>query len=247
MPFQIIPAIDLMSGSCVRLQQGDAARKTEYGVPPSMVAHGYEVNGAKRIHVVDLDGAFEGTPRNLDAIRAIRASAKCEIEVGGGIRDRSAVETLVNAGIDYVVIGTKALEDPEFLEETVRKFGSRIIVGADARNGFLSTRGWTRDTEIEAVPYLRKLREEVGVETVIFTDIARDGMFTSPNYEALAEVCAIEGLQVIASGGVGTIGDVKELLALNKPNLAGVIIGKALYDGRVSLREAVELASTQAK
>jgi phosphoribosylformimino-5-aminoimidazole carboxamide ribotide isomerase len=232
-----------MNGSCVRLQQGDASRKTEYNVPPEMVAHGYQVNGARRIHVVDLDGAFEGTPRNLEAIKKIRDATRAEIEVGGGIRDRTTIETLLESGVNYVVIGTKALEDSQFLADSMRDFGPHVILGADARNGFLSTRGWTHDTQIEAVPHIRKLSEEFGVHTVIFTDIARDGMFTSPNFAALSEVCSISGIQVIASGGVGTVEDIRALLALNKPNLTGVIVGKALYDGRVSLREAVELTS----
>lgn len=241
--FQIIPAIDLMEGSCVRLQQGDASRKTRYPEPPDLVAHGYETDGAKRIHVVDLDGAFSGQPCNTEAIRSIRAAVKADIEVGGGIRDRSSVETLLGIGVNYVVIGTKALEDPVFLEEMVRDYGERIIVGADARNGMLSTRGWTETTAVAAIPYLRELRDRTGVSTVIFTDIARDGMFTSPNYAILEQALMIEELEIIASGGVGSVDDVRALRALNKPNLLGVIVGKALYDGRVVLREAIHAAS----
>jgi phosphoribosylformimino-5-aminoimidazole carboxamide ribotide isomerase len=241
MKFQIIPAIDLMDGACVRLQQGDAARKTKYPAPPAEVARGYEKDGAKRIHVVDLDGAFSGKLTNLDAIRAIRAATDAEIEFGGGVRDLEAVETLLTAGINYVVIGTQALEDLAFLRSMIRDFGDSIIVGADARDGFLSTRGWTTDTQNEAVPYLRRLYEELGLGTIIFTDIARDGMFTAPNMNALEKVLSISPhLNVIASGGVGSIDHILALKRLNRPNLRGVIVGKAIYDGRVSLREAIE-------
>jgi phosphoribosylformimino-5-aminoimidazole carboxamide ribotide isomerase len=241
--FQILPAIDLMGGAVVRLQQGDAKRKTVYPVSPAEMAAQYEAAGARRIHVVDLDGAFEGDPKNMAAIRAIRGATSAKIEVGGGVRDRATVQALVDAGIDHTVIGTRALEDPKFLAEMVREFGDRIIVGADARSGYLATRGWTSDTLLETVPFLTRLVAETGVQTVIFTDIARDGMFTSPNLDALGEVLAIPGLKVIASGGVGGVEDVRALRSLNNENLLGVIVGKALYDGRVSLAEAIRVAS----
>jgi len=244
--FQIIPAIDLMDGAVVRLQQGDAKRKTEYAVSAPEVARSYEAAGATRIHVVDLDGAFEGEPRNLKTILAIRDAVSVEVEVGGGIRDARAVDALLGAGINYAVIGTRALEDPAFLAGMVKAHGPQIIVGADARNGFLSTRGWTADTAVEALPFLAGLRATTGVQTVVFTDIARDGMFTSPNLDALRGVLDVGGFNVIASGGVGSLEDVRALRGLNRPNLLGVIVGKALYDGRVSLEEAVKAASAAA-
>ncbi|MBX7245556.1 MAG: 1-(5-phosphoribosyl)-5-[(5-phosphoribosylamino)methylideneamino]imidazole-4-carboxamide isomerase [Candidatus Sumerlaeaceae bacterium] len=243
MRFEIFPAIDLMGGKVVRLQQGDAARRTEYAQEPAEMAREFQEAGAGRIHVVDLDGAFSGESKNLEAIKAIRAAVTVEIEVGGGIRTREAAETLLNAGINYVVVGTKALEDERFLKTLVEAHGAKVIVGADARNGFLSTRGWTADTKIEVIPFLTHLKTNVGVASVIFTDIARDGMFTSPNYDALESVLAIPGLEVIASGGVGSEDDVRGLLALNKPNLRGVIVGKALYDGRVDLRRLNSICS----
>lgn len=245
--FQIIPAIDLMEGAVVRLEQGDAKRRTRYDVAPGEVAAAYKAAGAKRIHVVDLDGAFSGTPRNLDAIKEIISAVgqDVEIEVGGGVRNRAAVDVLLQAGADYVVIGTKALEDQDFLGEMIQLHGRHIIVGADAREGLLSTRGWTMDTQVWAVPFLRRLRRELGISTVIFTDIARDGMFTSPNTEALSEVLSIQGLQVIASGGVGSLDDIRSLRALNSPDLAGVIVGKALYDGRITLADAIAAAAEE--
>ncbi|MCX7018722.1 MAG: 1-(5-phosphoribosyl)-5-[(5-phosphoribosylamino)methylideneamino]imidazole-4-carboxamide isomerase [bacterium] len=241
----IIPAIDLMSGGVVRLEQGDASRKIVYAETPAGMARAFEAAGARRIHVVDLDGAFSGEPKNLEAIRAIRAATHAQIEVGGGIRSRAHAETLIAEGVDYIVIGTKALEDPEFLAEMMRAHGGRVIVGADARDGCLSARGWTAGTQIKTAPYLARLRNEMGVHTVIFTDIARDGMFTSPNYAALGEVLAVEGLNVIASGGVGTLDDLRALHALNNPNLTGVIVGRALCDGRISLRDAIKTADDQ--
>lgn len=230
-----------MDGGCVRLEQGDASRKTQYALTPETVVRGYEVNGATRIHVVDLDGAFQGVPKNLEVIKAIRAATTAEVEVGGGIRDMQTIEALLEAGINYVIIGTKALEDPAFLAEAMRLHGKHVIVGADARNGKLSTRGWTTSTDVNAVDYLRKLRDEAGVHTVIYTDIARDGMFTSPNVAELENVLALDGLSVIASGGVGKLEDIELLISVRNPRLLGVIVGKALYDGRLSLREAVRL------
>ena len=241
MSFQIFPAIDLMDGACVRLQQGDANRKTRYAIPPAEVAESYAAAGARRIHVVDLDGAFGGVPKNAEAIRAIRQAtpADVEIEVGGGIRDAETVQALFDSGINYAVIGTKALEDRAFLGKMIALHGAKVIVGADAREGKLSTRGWTVDSDVVAADYLGELRREFGLSTVIFTDIARDGMFTSPNTEAYQELLQIDGLKVIASGGVGSQQDVIDLARLNNPNLLGVIVGKAIYDGRLSLAETV--------
>jgi phosphoribosylformimino-5-aminoimidazole carboxamide ribotide isomerase len=163
--------------------------------------------------------------------------------VGGGIRDSDTVAALFNAGTDYVVIGTKALEEPAFLADMIALHGERIIVGADAREGKLSTRGWTKDSDVLAVPYLRKLRSEMGLSTVIFTDIARDGMFTSPDTKTYKELLTIEGLNVIASGGVGSAEDIAVLRSLNNQHLIGVIVGKALYDGRLDLHDAVAAAT----
>jgi len=239
----LIPAIDLMDGQVVRLQQGDASRKTIYSVEPGEMARRFEEAGVKRIHVVDLDGAFGGVPVNLPSIRDIRRATRAVIEVGGGIRDGDHVRVLFAEGIDYAIIGTKALEDPAFLRDMVAEFGTRIIVGADARNGRLSTRGWTTDTPVIARDYIAALRRDPGIKTVVYTDIARDGMLSSPNIEALKEILDIEGLDVIASGGVGTTADLRLLRDLNRPNLRGVIVGKALYDGRLNLAEALAACS----
>ncbi len=243
-PFLVIPAIDLMDGACVRLEQGQRSRQTRYSVDAAEVARQYELHGAQRIHVVDLDGAFEGKPRNLETIRRIREAASIEIEVGGGVRDEQAMQTLFGLGIDYVVLGTKALEEPGFLRRMIEAYGPRVILGADARDGFLSTRGWTHTLQIRVVDFLRDLLRELPHLTVIYTDITRDGMFTSPNYDALKELLELQSADVIASGGVGSLEDIAKLRALNKQNLRGVIVGKALYDGRISLADAVALAQS---
>lgn len=243
-PFLVIPAIDLMEGACVRLEQGDSARRTRYEVAAPEIARQYTAQGARRIHVVDLDGAFEGAPRNVTTIEAIRAATDIEIEVGGGIRDEATIARLLDLGVDYVILGTKALEDPSFLLEMLERFGPRIILGADAREGRLSTRGWTRTLEIRAYDYLAELAQQVPSLTVIYTDIARDGMFSSPNMAAIDELTQIPNLELIASGGVGSLDDILRLRAMNKPNLRGVVVGKALYDGRVSLAEAIALTQS---
>jgi phosphoribosylformimino-5-aminoimidazole carboxamide ribotide isomerase len=240
----LIPAIDLMDGQVVRLRRGEAGDKIKYGVDPEVTAAGFLAAGAKRLHVVDLDGAFDGVPKNLSVIRAIRkAIPGMVLEVGGGLRTRESVEALFEAGVDHAVIGTKALEDEQFTRGLLAEFGDKIIVGADAREGKLATRGWTAQTEVEAVPFLKKLHEEAGLATVIFTDIARDGMLSGPNIPALLEVLdGVPGLQVIASGGVGDASHVAQLAALKRADILGVITGKALYDGRMTVEEGLRAA-----
>jgi phosphoribosylformimino-5-aminoimidazole carboxamide ribotide isomerase len=175
-------------------------------------------------------------------IRAIRKAApNLVLEVGGGLRDQATVETLLDSGVDHAVLGTKALEDEGFLRELLRNFGRKIIVGADTREGRIATRGWTSQTEVVAIPFLKRLHDEAGLSTVIFTDIARDGMLSGPNLPALVELAdAIPGLGVIASGGVGTAEHLRDLAKLRKANIVGVIVGKALYDGRVTIQDGLE-------
>ena len=241
--FTLIPAIDIMDGQCVRLQQGDAQRLTNYPDAPAVVAEAFQKEGASRLHIVDLDGAFAGKPANLATIKSIRDAVTITVEVGGGIRTEEDIKNYLDIGVDHVIIGTRALEDKRFLGEMVRKFGaSKIIIGADARNGYLSTRGWTSDSKILAIPFLQEVVAQTGVGTVIFTDIARDGMFNSPNFDALEKVCGIGNLQVIASGGVGSDKDIRSLIQLKQPNLIGAIVGKAIHDGRLSLHDALKAA-----
>ncbi len=242
--FLVIPAIDLMEGACVRLQQGDSSRKTRYPVDAALVAQNFEQQGAQRIHVIDLDGAFEGLPKNIDTIKRIRSATNVEIEVGGGIREEDTIHQLLDLGINYVILGTRALEDTRFLVEMVKRFGEHVILGADARDGLLSTRGWTQMLQIKARDYLEQVARQLPKLKVIYTDIARDGMFTSPNFEALADLLTIDNIEVIASGGVGSLEDIQKLAALNNARLRGVIVGKAIYDGRVDLAQAILLTKS---
>ena len=239
-PFLIFPAIDLKGGRVVRLQQGRADAETVYDHDPAHVARQWEEQGARFLHVVDLDGAFEGEPRNWDGVEAILKAVQIPIQLGGGLRRREQIDTMLNSGVTRVVVGTKACESPDFVTELVHAFGPRIVVGIDARDGFVAVKGWTQSTALPAVEFAQQI-DRLGVKTIIFTDVATDGMLAGPNYYAINALCDGVSCNVIASGGVGSAADVHRLqrIATERPhqNLVGVIIGKALYDGRVDLRQ----------
>ncbi len=245
MAFTVIPAIDLMEGKVVRLEQGRRDRRTVYSPNPVEVARRWEDAGATRLHVVDLDGAFEGQPGNLDAVAAIREAVGMEVELGGGIRNADTIRRALAAGVDKVVLGTRAFEDETFLRKYVQELGSRLIVGVDARDGRVSVRGWVEVAEGRAVDFVKQL-ESLGVREVIFTDVATDGMLTGPNLAALREVAtAAPGVGIIASGGIARIEDFEAVAALGLPNLVGAITGKALYTGAIDLAEAVRRTRRQ--
>jgi len=235
-PFLIYPAIDLKGGKVVRLRQGQADAQTTYSDDPVAVAQRWEDEGARFLHIVDLDGAFEGTPRNWDSVRAILKAVQIPVQLGGGLRSRSQIEDAIAMGVARCVLGTKACESPAFVEELAGAFGTHIAVGIDARDGFVAVKGWTEKTKLTVVEFARQVSDR-GVAHIIFTDVATDGMLTGPNYIAIAGVCDAVNCFVIASGGVGSADHVRRLRALaeQRDNLTGVIIGKALYDGRVSL------------
>lgn len=236
--FLIFPAIDLKGGKVVRLQQGRAEAETVYDDNPAAVARRWAEQGARYLHVVDLDGAFAGAPRNGESVRAILDAVDVPVQLGGGLRTHADVAGMLAMGVGRAVVGTKGSEAPEFVGELVKEFGRRIVVGIDARDGFVAVKGWTEKTAVPAVEFARQM-EQLGVTTIVFTDVATDGMLAGPNYTALAGMCAAVKCDIIASGGVGGAGDVHQLrqLAARYSNLAGVIIGKALYDGRVDLRQ----------
>ncbi|MBA4374166.1 MAG: 1-(5-phosphoribosyl)-5-((5-phosphoribosylamino)methylideneamino)imidazole-4-carboxamide isomerase [Thermodesulfovibrio sp.] len=236
----IIPAIDLKDGQCVRLQQGKKEAVTVYSGDPVATARKWETCGAKVLHIVDLDGAFTGKQKNLQSILEIRKQLKISIEVGGGIRDIVTVDKLVSAGIDRVILGTSAIEDPGFVGEACNKFPGRIFVGIDAKDGMVAVRGWEHVSAIEAKELARRI-ETVGVSGIIYTDIARDGMLTGPNLPALQEMIKTVAIPVIASGGIATIEDVRNLLTI--PNVWGAITGKAIYSGSLDLKEAISVAA----
>jgi phosphoribosylformimino-5-aminoimidazole carboxamide ribotide isomerase len=234
----IIPAIDLKEGKCVRLQQGLMEKATVYSDDPAGMAKHWEAEGAELLHVVDLDGAFAGSPRNLAAITAIRNAIKIPIEVGGGIRDMSTIRKLVSIGIDRIILGTAAIENPAFVREACEKFPGKIIVGIDAKDGMVAIKGWAEVTRVKAVDLAVQM-QDYGVIAVIYTDIKRDGMLSGPNIEATRALAEALHIPVIASGGVHTMKDIENLLAVRYSGVSGVITGKAIYSGSLDLREAI--------
>jgi phosphoribosylformimino-5-aminoimidazole carboxamide ribotide isomerase len=236
----IIPAIDLKDGFCVRLQQGRKDAVTVYSRDPAATAKKWESHGAKILHVVDLDGAFTGVQKNLESILKIRKSVKMMIEVGGGIRDFTAADRLLSAGVDRIIIGTSAIEDSDFVVEACSRFPGKVYVGIDAKDGKVAVRGWESVSSIGAKELAKRV-ETAGVSGIIYTDISRDGMLTGPNVAAQQEMVNTVKIPVIASGGIATIEDIKNLLTIK--NLWGAITGKAIYSGSLDLKEAIKLTS----
>lgn len=233
---KILPAIDIKNGKCVRLTQGDYNRVTEYGDDPIEVAKKWESQGADIIHIVDLDGAKSGQLINLEVIKKIVASVDIPIQIGGGIRTTDSVENYIDAGVMRVIIGTAAVTQPEWLKEMVAKHDSKICVSIDAINGNIATEGWQNVLTLNAVDYILEL-ESIGVRTIVYTDISKDGMLKGPNFEMYEVIDKKTNVDIIASGGVTTLADVKRLKEID---MYGAIIGKALYDGVVDLKEAIE-------
>ncbi|TPV46319.1 1-(5-phosphoribosyl)-5-[(5-phosphoribosylamino)methylideneamino]imidazole-4-carboxamide isomerase [Bacillus dicomae] len=234
---EIFPAIDLKEGRCVRLYQGEFSKETVMNEDPVAQAIIFEKSGAKTLHIVDLDGAIAGESLNLPIIEKICKAVRIPVQVGGGIRSLIVVEKLFSVGVDKVILGTAALYDKEFLEEAVRLYKEKIIVGIDAKNGFVATRGWLDISEISYID-LAKGMENVGVQTIVFTDISKDGTLAGPNVEQLELLQKSVGIRLIASGGVASIQDVKKL---NDMNIYGVIIGKALYEKTIDLEEVLQV------
>ena len=233
----ILPAIDLKDGKCVRLRQGRADDVTVYGDDPAQQARDWREQGGQELHVVDLDGAFAGTPKHAEVIRRIIEAFGGPVEVGGGLRTPEALNAVIEAGATRAIIGSAALEDPEFLASAIELYGDKIAVGIDARNGFVQTRGWVETTAVRATE-LAEAVARAGVRTIIYTDTATDGMLGGPNLTQMAAICdAAPTCQITASGGVSSPYDVENLKALERPNLRAAIVGKALYDGRTTLRE----------
>ena len=242
----ILPAIDLKDGKCVRLRQGRADDVTVYGDDPAAQARDWRDQGGCELHVVDLDGAFAGTPRHADVIRTVIAAFGGPVEVGGGIRTPETLASVLAAGATRAIIGSAALEDPAFLTRAVEEYGDRVAVGIDARGGFVQTRGWVTTTQVKAVD-LARIVAEIGVKTIIYTDTATDGMLGGPNLEQMAAICdAAPSCQITAAGGVSSPRDVANLITLARPNLRAAIVGKALYDGRTTLKEMNDAADCHA-
>ena len=235
----IIPAIDIKDGKCVRLIQGDPDRETIYSNDPVAMAKHFEDAGAKLIHVVDLDGAFEGSPVNRDTVMEISSTVSIPIEIGGGIRNAESLRLYIDAGIKRVILGTVVLQD-EF-SELVDKYSDSIIVGIDARDSMVATHGWKKVSDVHAVDFIKELQKK-GITEIIFTDISTDGMLTGPNYASLENILTeVKGIALIASGGVSSIDDIHRLNEISQSGLKGCIVGKAIYDGRIDLHRALAL------
>jgi phosphoribosylformimino-5-aminoimidazole carboxamide ribotide isomerase len=232
----LIPAIDLKDGHCVRLQQGDMDRSTTFGEDPAAMAMRWVQAGARRLHLVDLNGAFAGKPQNFAAIKSIlKAVADVDgvpipVQIGGGIRDLDTIERYIDAGIRYVIIGTAAVRNPGFLQDACSAFGGHIIVGLDAKDGKVATDGWSKLTGHE-VTDLAKKYEDYGVESIIYTDIGRDGMLSGVNIEATVRLAQASSISVIASGGLSNMADIDKLCAVEGEGIEGVICGRAIYSG----------------
>jgi len=235
----IIPAIDLKGGKCVRLRRGRADDMVVYSDDPVTVASRWRDEGAQYLHIVDLDGAFEGRPAHADIIASVVSSVGIPVEVGGGLRTDHAIRAVLNAGADRAIVGTRALSSVDSLGDLVGRFGDRIAVGIDARDGMVQVRGWVETTEVRAVD-LAGEADRAGVRTLICTDTDRDGMLKGVNAPAVGEICRAVACSVIASGGISSVNDVRALRCLQQSNLDGAIVGKALYDGTVTLHDLVE-------
>ncbi len=234
--FTIFPAIDLKAGKCVRLLQGRADAETVYGDDPPAMALAFEEQGAKALHIVDLDGAFCGHSAQHELVGRIIQAVDLPVQIGGGIRTDSEIERMLSHGAARVILGTRAWAEPDALDRLVGIFGDKLAVGIDARGGLVQTHGWTETTNVTALDLARRA-SDIGVRTLIVTDTATDGMLQGTNVKSIGEICAAVKCNVIASGGVSTPADVKALRALKKINLIGAIVGKALYDGVTTLAE----------
>jgi phosphoribosylformimino-5-aminoimidazole carboxamide ribotide isomerase len=239
----ILPAIDLKEGCCVRLEQGLMDKDTVYHDDPAAQARLWQQQGGEYLHIVDLDGAFAGTPKNKAAIEAIVAAIDIPTELGGGIRDLKTIEAYLELGITRVILGTIAKENPDLVEEACREFPARIVVGIDAKDGLVAVRGWADVTEKKATEMAKEM-ESFGVEAIIYTDIARDGMMQGPNIEATKALAESITIPVIASGGLSTLDDIRRLIAIEASGVTGVITGKAIYTGAIDLSEAVALTKS---
>ena len=235
---KIFPAIDIKDKKCVRLVKGDFDNKTEYEMSPVDQAGKYKDHGFKNLHIVDLDGALTGQTINLDIIQEIANKFDLKVEVGGGVRSIDSIKKYVDAGVEKIILGSAAIKDKNFLKEACQKFTNQIALGLDAKDGYLSVSGWKENSHKLTLDYLNEVND-YGVSRLIYTDINRDGMKQSPNFEETSKIADISNCPVIISGGVSSIDDIKKALFLNK-NIEGIIVGKAIYDGDIKLEELVK-------
>jgi len=234
----IIPAVDIKGGKCVRLEQGFMDRETIFSDYPEEMALQWESKGAKRLHLVDLDGAVQGIPFNKKVIRNVVDRVSIPVQLGGGIRDLDTIEGYINLGIDQIIIGTVAYKDPDLVETACRRYPGRIIVGIDSKDRYVSVEGWTEPTNIIAID-LAKRFEDMRINSIIYTDIKRDGMKRGPNIDAIREFAKVINVPLIAAGGISSIKDIENMAELEEDGLSGIIVGRALYDGSIRLEQAI--------
>ncbi len=235
---RIYPAIDIKDGNCVRLLQGRFSDVTVYGKNPAEMAKKWEEQGGEFIHVVDLDGALKGNGANAQKIKEICESVSVPVQTGGGIRTMEDIKTKLSYGINRVIIGTKAVSNPEFIKEAVEKYGDKIVIGIDAKDGMVAVEGWEKTSDFTAIEFA-KMMVDMGVKTIVYTDISTDGTLAGPNVEAMREMAAAVDADIIASGGIGSIEHIKSLA---DTGVEGVIVGRALYTGNVELKDAIKAA-----
>ena len=240
---KIFPAIDIKDKRCVRLIKGDFENKTEYEISPIDQASKYKDHGFKNLHIVDLDGALTGKTVNLDTIKEIVSKYDLKIEIGGGVRSLDSIKQYIDVGVEKVILGSGAIKNKEFLKEACEKFKSQIALGLDAKDGNLSVSGWKENLNIKTIDFLKEVNS-YGVSRIIYTDINRDGMKTSPNLDDTVKVAELSNCPVVISGGVSSINDIKEAKELNNNKIEGIIVGKAIYDGDIKLDElAMEISA----
>jgi len=242
MDFELVPAIDLKGGKCVRLKEGVAERETDYSDDPVAQALEWQDQGASRLHLVDLDGAFSGTAVHLETARAIFRALKIPVQFGGGIRSLDHVDRLLSLGAARVILGTVAVEHPGIVEEAVKKYPDAIVVGIDARGGRVASRGWVEQTSLSALDLAIKMRS-LGVARIIYTDVSRDGMLSGVNVPETEALARQAGIRVIASGGAAGLDDIRQLWERRASGIEGLILGRALYDRKLDLRQAIEMVS----
>lgn len=238
----IFPAIDLRGGKCVRLFKGDFSRETIFSDNPSAVAVKWEEMGAQYLHVVDLDGAIQGETKNREAIRSILGAVHIPMELGGGLRSLESIERALTGGIQRVILGSAAVENPSLVQEACHRFGDRIVVAIDARDGIVATQGWESSGNVSALDFAKQMAD-YGVKTVIYTDISRDGTLSGLNLEGAIELSKVSGLRVVASGGVRSLEDIRAVKAHETDGIEGVIVGQAIYSGRLDLKKALRIAA----
>ncbi len=239
---KIIPAVDIKEGRCVRLSQGKADQETIYSNDPVSMSNHWDEEGAQLIHIVDLDGAFQGLPINSEIVKKIIYSSSVDIQIGGGIRNLETIDTYVKAGAYRIILGTIAQKEPEFVEEACRRFPGKIIVGIDARDGYVAVKGWVEVSEQKATDLAKKMKG-YGITGFIFTDISRDGMLQGPNLESIKNFAESAQLPIIASGGVSSLEDITNLVKLEPYGVEGLIIGKAFYDKTLSFKDALNISN----